>query len=272
MAIYAVGDIQGCLKPLHCLLEQVGFNKNTDQLWCAGDLINRGPESLETLRFIRSLEQSATIVLGNHDLHLLAAAMGQGRTKAKDTLDEILSAPDKKQLVDWLLQQKLIHTDENQQWVLVHAGIPPIWTVSQALTYAQEVENVLRSDNTNLFFANMYGNEPAVWNESLTGAERWRIITNYLTRMRFCSHNGELELTCKLGADQAPKGYEAWYKLPNKLQPEQTVLFGHWAAINGETNHPQLIALDTGCVWGRTLTLFRLDDRRRFQCDCSAIS
>lgn len=268
MAIYAVGDIQGCLSPLRCLLDQANFDPNDDQLWCAGDLVNRGPESLATLRFIKSLGPSATVVLGNHDLHLLAGATNPTQIRGKDTFKEILEAEDRNELLQWLARQKLIHLSDDQQFILVHAGIPPIWSLMEAAKYAREIEAVLQSDQAELFFQHMYGNQPDCWDDSLTGPNRWRVITNYLTRMRFCDSQGRLELDCSLGPDHTPPGYRAWFQLPHQFLPNQTVLFGHWAALNGKTGDSQFIALDTGCVWGRQLSMLRLEDRTWFRCNC----
>ena len=268
MAIYAVGDIQGCLYPLRCLLDQAKFDPDNDQLWCAGDLVNRGPESLATLRFIKSLGSSATVVLGNHDLHLLAAATNRKQIRGKDTFTEILNAEDREELLQWLARQKLLHFSDDQQFILVHAGIPPIWSPMEAAEYAREIEAVLQSDQAELFFQHMYGNQPDSWNDSLAGPSRWRVITNYLTRMRFCDRNGKLELECSLGPEQAPAGYRAWFQFPHQLQAHQTILFGHWASLAGKTGDSQFIALDTGCVWGRQLSMLRLDDGTWFRCNC----
>ena len=268
MATYAIGDVQGCLGPLQALLDAIEFNPAKDTLWFAGDLVNRGPQSLATLRFVQSLGKTAIVVLGNHDLHLLALAYGVTSPRNKDTLREILSAPDSDELLHWLRQQKLMHASEDNRYLLSHAGLPPIWNSTQALGYAAEVESLLRSDAIKDYLHAMYGNQPDTWDDNLPGPERWRLITNYFTRMRFCDANGKLELACKLGADQAPPGFRAWFQHTLQLQPQQKILFGHWAALDGETNNPQCIALDTGCVWGGRLSMLRLEDEQWFRSDC----
>lgn len=249
-------------------MEQAKFDPNRDVLWCAGDLVNRGPQSLQTLRFIHSLGNAAVVVLGNHDLHLLALAYGHTAARKKDTLAKILSATDGPDLVAWLRRQKMMHTSDDKKYILAHAGLPPIWTCDQALTYANEIEKILQSDEIENFLMHMYGSEPDTWSDTLQGPARWRLITNYFTRMRFCNAVGKLELRCKLGANQPPKGYKAWFKFPNQLNDDQCVLFGHWAALNGETNNEQFIALDTACVWGGALSMLRLEDRTWFRCEC----
>ncbi len=268
MSIYAVGDIQGCFSSLECLLEQADFDPNSDTLWVAGDLVNRGPQSLQTLRFIYGLGDSAQIVLGNHDLHLLAIGLGYHSPRKKDTFSDILQAPDCEQLLDWLCQQPLIYRNATLPYIMVHAGIPPIWNAEQAFSFANEVETVLRSRDKGLFLQAMYGNAPDCWDFNLQGPDRWRLITNYLTRMRFCSQQGKLELVTKESADTAPEGFSPWFQFPHQLKPNETVLFGHWAALEGKTHHSQFIALDTGCVWGRQLSMLRLDDQQWFRCQC----
>ncbi len=244
MATYAVGDLQGCLQPLKCLLERVNFNPAVDHLWLVGDLVNRGPESLETLRFLYSIRQSLVCVLGNHDLHLLAVWHNVERLKKSDTLREIIEAPDADQLFDWLRQQKLLHYDEPRGIALVHAGIPPQWTLGKALELAAEVEEVLRDDERlKLYLDGMYGNEPNKWSKSLTGIERLRVITNCLTRMRFCTAEGKLDLKSKEGLDTAPKGYKPWYAHKGRRSRHVKIIFGHWAALQGQVDEPGIIAL-----------------------------
>ena len=254
MATYAVGDLQGCLQPLKCLLERVNFNPAVDRLWLVGDLVNRGPESLETLRFLYSIRQSLVCVLGNHDLHLLAAWHNVERLKKSDTLREIIEAPDADQLFDWLRQQKLLHYDEARGIAMAHAGIPPQWTLGQALGLAAEVEEVLRDDGRlKLYLDGMYGNEPNKWSKNLTGVERLRVITNYFTRMRFCTAEGKLDLKSKEGLGTAPKGYKPWFAHKDRRSRHVKIIFGHWAALEGRADAPGVIALDTGCVWGLSL-------------------
>lgn len=270
MATYAVGDLQGCLQPLKCLLERVCFNPAVDKLWLVGDLVNRGPESLETLRYLYSIRQSLTCVLGNHDLHLLAAWRNVERLKKSDTLREIIEAPDADQLLDWLRQQKLLHYDEPRGIALVHAGIPPQWTLGKALELAGEVEEVLRDDSRlPLYLDGMYGNEPAKWSKNLAGVERLRVITNYLTRMRFCTAEGKLEFKSKEGLDSAPKGYKPWFAHKGRRSRHVKIIFGHWAALQGQVKEAGVIALDTGCVWGGSMTLYNVDNGQYHHCDCA---
>lgn len=208
MAVYAVGDLQGCLDPLKCLLERVAFDPAKDRLWLVGDLVNRGPQSLETLRFLYAMRESVVSVLGNHDLHLLAVAHKSERLKKSDTLREILEAPDREPLLDWLRRLPLLHYDEQRKVALVHAGIPPQWSLEKARLRAAEVEQALRDDQRlPLFLDGMYGNEPAKWDKKLHGIDRLRVITNYFTRMRFCTEDGKLDLKSKEGLDTAPPGY-----------------------------------------------------------------
>lgn len=260
MATYAIGDIQGCLQPLRRLLDRVQFDDREDQLWLVGDLINRGPESLATLRFLYSIRHCITTALGNHDLHLLAVAQHPQFAKRQDTLSEILNAEDAPVLLDWLRQQKLLHFDERFNSCLVHAGIPPNWSLSQALSLAAEVETVLRDKHAaSEFFLHMYGNQPALWDDRLEGFERLRLITNYFTRMRFCNAQGMLELNCKQNPAKGPAGFAPWFTYPSQVLDKHRILFGHWAALQGRSTNPSALALDTGCVWGGPLTLYCLD-------------
>ncbi len=269
MATYAIGDIQGCLPQLVQLLEQINYQAEEDRLWFAGDLINRGPASLETLRFIKSLGDSAKVVLGNHDLHLLAVAHGHGDLKRKDTLAEILMASDRDELMNWLRNQPLCHYDPQLNTIMTHAGIPPCWDLDKTLSLAAEVEEKLKSDTVDDFFAAMYGNTPRKWSDDLTGMDRLRAITNYLTRMRFCDENSKLDLKSKEGINTAVKGYAPWFNYPTQLPENCHIVFGHWAAIEGITHQDNIHALDTGCVWGGSLTALRLEDRQRFSTSCS---
>ncbi|ARN74302.1 symmetrical bis(5'-nucleosyl)-tetraphosphatase [Oceanicoccus sagamiensis] len=267
MTRYAVGDVQGCLAPLQCLLKEVAFDPAQDQLWLAGDLINRGPASLDTLRFIKELGDCTRIVLGNHDLHFLAVAHGTRNAGKSDTFDEILNASDCQILVQWLQQQHLIYNDPSHDYTMVHAGIPPIWTVQQASQLAHEVEQVLRGETAADFFSHMYGNEPAVWNDQLEGWTRLRVITNYLTRMRFCTVAGELDFEDKLATIDKPD-FKPWFSYP--ATSNQNIIFGHWAALEGKADNPHVFALDTGCVWGHALTLMNLDTQQMHRCDCAS--
>jgi bis(5'-nucleosyl)-tetraphosphatase (symmetrical) len=269
MAVYAVGDLQGCLDPLKCLLERVRFDPARDRLWLVGDLVNRGPKSLETLRFLYSIRESLVCVLGNHDLHLLAVAHNIERLRKADTLREIIDAPDSAELLDWLRRQKLLHHDEERDIALVHAGIPPQWTLKKALKRAAEVEEALQDDaRLPLFLDGMYGNEPDKWDKDLHGAARLRVITNYFTRMRFCRADGTLDLKSKEGLDTAPPGFAPWFGIPGRKTRGQKIIFGHWAALEGNCHEPGLFALDTGCVWGGAMTLLNIDSGERLSCSC----
>jgi len=271
MATYAVGDLQGCLEPLQCLLEQVAFDPTRDRLWLVGDLVNRGPQSLETLRYLHSIRESLVCVLGNHDLHLLAAWRNIERLKKSDTLREILQAPDCEELLQWLRQQQLMHYDETRNVAMVHAGIAPQWSLKKALKYAAEVEQALRDDNLfEPFLDGMYGNDPAKWDSELKGVTRLRVITNYFTRMRFCTSEGKLDLKTKEGLDTAPAGYAPWFSHKERKTRELKIIFGHWAALEGQCNEPGVFALDSGCVWGGSMTLMNVDTSLRLTCDCDA--
>lgn len=272
MAVYAVGDLQGCLEPLKCLLERVRFDPAQDKLWLVGDLVNRGPQSLETLRFLYRMRESLVCVLGNHDLHLLAVGHNVERLKKSDTLREILDAPDRAELLDWLRRQKLLHHDAERNVALVHAGIPPQWTLKKALKYAAEVETALRDDNLlTPFLDGMYGNEPNKWDSDLQGVTRLRVITNYFTRMRFCTADGKLDLKGKEGADTAPRGYAPWFSYKGRKTQDLKIIFGHWAALEGQCDEPGIFALDTGCVWGGAMTLMNVDTGERLGCQCDAL-
>ena len=265
MAIYAFGDIQGCFEPLQRLLAKVNYDPQQDQLWFAGDLVNRGPMSLETLRFIKGLGHRARCVLGNHDLHLLAIHYGGQSVRNHDTLMPILGAPDREELMDWLRFQPLVILDEGRNWCMSHAGIPPKWSARKARRLAQEVEDVLQSNHCEDFFRNMYGNLPNRWQKGLQGIDRQRLIVNYLTRMRFISADGELDLTSKEGVETAPEGYIPWFEAAGRKAAGTRLLFGHWAALEGNVPVPDIYALDTGCVWGGQLSALRLDDQQWFR-------
>jgi bis(5'-nucleosyl)-tetraphosphatase (symmetrical) len=268
MANYAIGDIQGCLEPLQCLLKKIAFDPVKDTLWLAGDLINRGPDSLATLRFLYQLRDSIRIILGNHDLHFIAVYYGVRQQGKSDTLNELLSAPDCADLVYWLRHQKLVHHDSTLGFTMVHAGIPPQWDLSEALARAREVETALQSDSPEKFLASMYGNLPSEWSDNLAGVDRLRVITNYFTRMRFCSASGELELQTKESSEAAPEGFAPWFSFSERKMREEKIIFGHWAALEGRVEFDNVFALDTGCVWGGSLTALRLDDETRSSCKC----
>ncbi|GLS25626.1 symmetrical bis(5'-nucleosyl)-tetraphosphatase [Marinibactrum halimedae] len=270
MATYVVGDLQGCLSPLLALLESVNFNEKHDELWVTGDIVNRGPQSLQTLQFLYRLRHCVTAVLGNHDLHLLAVAAGVKQASRSDTLDNILVAHDREELLRWLRQLPLVHHCPDRAITMVHAGLPPQWSLSTALSLSAEIEKVLKDESSALtFYQNMYGNTPNRWDPTLEGFERLRLITNYCTRMRFCASDGTLELTAKGSPINPPEGYQPWYAHDNRMTQDDTLLFGHWAALEGKTGVKNAIGLDTGCVWGGCLTLLRLEDRQRFVHPCS---
>ncbi|ARU58517.1 diadenosine tetraphosphatase [Oleiphilus messinensis] len=266
MATYAVGDIQGCYDALRNVLDQVGFDPECDTLWCVGDIVNRGPKSLESLRLIKSLGDAAITVLGNHDLHLLAIAYGGHKLKRKDTLEDIFSAPDAEELLTWLKRQPLVYFDPGRNILVAHAGIPHIWSFDAACQYADEVSEVLRGPEAGAYFQAMYGDQPEIWHDSLTGMDRLRVITNYLTRMRFISREGALELNAKNEPENAPEGYVPWYSLPRS--DNGRIVFGHWAALQGSTGSERFMALDTGCVWGGCLTLVNIDTGEKVACEC----
>ncbi len=274
MSTYAIGDIQGCFESLQCLLEKIAFNPQQDRLWLVGDLINRGPDSLATLRFLYSLRDSVEFVLGNHDLHFLAVAHGLRKQGQSDTLNTLLAAPDKQQLIDWLIQGKLLHTDVQLGFTMVHAGIPPQWSLHEAQAHAREVEAALQSRYSRDLLGNMYGNFPNGWKNKLIGIERLRLITNYFTRMRFCTAEGDLELNAKDNVSFSPLGYAPWFSHAERKTRNDNIIFGHWAALEGRALHDNapmanIYALDTGCVWGGSLTAMRLEDKQLFSCSCA---
>jgi bis(5'-nucleosyl)-tetraphosphatase (symmetrical) len=268
MSTYAIGDIQGCQLELDSLLEEIQFDAGKDCLWFCGDLVNRGPLSLETLRFVKNLGNSAITVLGNHDLHLLAIANGQQQYMHKgDTLDEILAADDSEELIEWLRYLPLMHSDKKLGFVLVHAGLAPQWSIQQASQYAKEVETVLRSDGYHEYFANMYGNTPDNWSEELSGWDRLRCITNYFSRLRFCDLNGRMDFKEKKSPGNQAPPFLPWFELENRCSKDQKLLFGHWAALrNYEVDYRgyNVFPLDTGCLWGGTLSALRLEDEKWF--------
>ena len=266
MATYAIGDIQGCFASFLALLERCAFDPAHDRLWLVGDLVNRGPRSLETLRFVRDLGTSAVTVLGNHDLYLLMLAEGFGKRGKDDTLDEILTASDCDELLDWLRQQPLCHVEGG--FCLVHAGLLPQWTAVEARRLATEVEQALRAPSYREFMANMWGSEPAFWSDDLEGWSRLRVLVNAMTRMRFCSPEGVMEFRTKGELADAPAGYMPWFQVPGRRSADAVLVTGHWSAL-GLKIEPNLLALDSGCLWGRHLTAVRLEDRAVFQVDCS---
>lgn len=266
MTTYAVGDIQGCYDEFRQLLELMRFDPSKDKLWLVGDLVNRGPGSLEVLRLVKSLDDAAITVLGNHDLHLLAVAEGTAELHHTDTLDEVLNAPDRDELLCWLRQQKLLHAENG--YVLVHAGLLPQWSVGKAASLAREVEEALRGEDYATFLARMYGNAPHAWDDDLEGYKRLRVIVNAFTRMRICTPQGEMEFRFKGELPGIPEGYLPWYEAPKRKSRDATVIFGHWSAL-GLLLTQKVIALDTGCLWGGPMTAIRLEDRKLFQVACT---
>ena len=263
MATYIVGDIQGCLDELKQLLATVRFDPSYDQLWIAGDLVARGPKSLETLRFIKQLGHSAIVVLGNHDLHLLAVSLGIHRVKDKDKTAAIFSAPDKDELLTWLRHQPLLA--EHDEFVMCHAGISPQWDLTIARAANSEIENLLQSDKWPWLIEKMYANLPDSWHDDLQGIERYRYIINAFTRMRFCFVDGRLDMACKQPPNEVDHSQLVpWFDLPSRKTLGKTVLFGHWAALEGHTGKGE-IGLDTGCVWGGDLTMLRWEDKQFFK-------
>lgn len=255
MALYCIGDVQGCNAPLQALLDTIGFSPSRDTLYFLGDLVNRGPDSAGVLRRLMKMDGAAHCVLGNHDLHLLAVAHGVRGVHRGDTVDDILAAPDRDAMLDWLRQQRMAIFAHGH--LMVHAGVLPQWTAQQAMALAAEVEAVLSGPDLPAFLTRMYGNEPAAWSDSLAGADRLRVIVNAFTRLRFCTADGTMEFTVKEGAAKAPDGYLAWYDVPTRRTQDVTVAFGHWSTL-GLVLRPNLLSLDTGCVWGGTLSAARL--------------
>jgi len=268
MSTYAIGDLQGCYAELQDLLDKINFDKTNDQLCFVGDLINRGPKSLECLRFVKSLGNSANTVLGNHDLHLLAVANGVRKPHRKDTLDDILNAADVNELLDWVRNLPLLVHNTELNFTMVHAGLPPEWTLGQALSLAQETESLLRSEQFNDFIQHMYGDQPDSWSVSLEGYDRHRYIINCLTRMRYCYKDGRLDLAAKNAPGKEDKKLIPWYALADRKTKKQKIVFGHWSTVHlGKENDFKkfnVYPLDTGCLWGGEMTAMRLEDEKLF--------
>jgi len=258
MAVYAIGDVQGCYDALQKLLESIAFDPGRDRLWFAGDLVNRGPDSLATLRFVKGLGKAAVTVLGNHDLHLLALSQGNLKHKADDlTLEPILRATDRDELLTWLRQRPLMHYDRKIDYAIIHAGLPPQWDVETALERAREVEIVLRGEDYRYFCTHMYGNEPSCWSERLRGMDRLRFITNCFTRLRYCTLNGDLALREKGPPGSQRIGCLPWFEVSDRASDSARVLFGHWSTL-GFHQARNTWALDSGCLWGGKLTALKL--------------
>ena len=269
MATYAIGDIQGSYNEFRRLLDLINFNAK-DKLWLVGDIVNRGPDSLLLLRFLREINDAVVAVLGNHDLHLLVVAEGFAKAQPGDTLQGVLNAPDRDELLHWLRHQRLLHVSGD--YVMVHAGLLPSWSVMQAANLAQEAESFLHNkdhEEFRKFCSHMYGNQPDQWSASLEGYERIRVIINAMTRMRVCTYDGRMDFTFKGRVEDIPIDYLPWFDVPGRASKEATVICGHWSALSLQVKS-NLIALDTGCMWGGSLTAIRLEDRRVFQVPCAA--
>ena len=270
MATYAIGDLQGRYNELRQLLDLICFNPK-DKLWLVGDIVNRGPDSLILLRFLKTISDALVMVLGNHDLHLLMVAEGCAKAHPSDTLQEILNAPDRDELLHWLQYQRMLY--EEDEYVMVHAGLLPSWSVAQAAELAKEVETYLRDDdriNFRKFCSHIYGNRPNQWDNNLKGYDRMRVIINAMTRMRVCTHDGKMDFTFKGQLQDVPDGYFPWFEVPNRASREATIICGHWSALALHVRH-NLITLDTGCTWGGSLTAVRLEDRKIFQVPCAEL-
>jgi bis(5'-nucleosyl)-tetraphosphatase (symmetrical) len=262
MALYAIGDIQGCHTEFRDLLDVIGFDVSRDRLWLVGDLVNRGPGSLAVLRDVMAMGNAATAVLGNHDFHLLTIAAGHRKPHRGDTLDDVLAAPDRDALVEWLIRRPLVVVEGN--YAMVHAGLLPSWTAAQALSLSREVEAVLASDRAHEFLGVLYGDEPRRWRDDLAGYDRLRVIVNACTRLRFCASDDTMELAEKRGVDSTPEGFAPWFQHAERRSASSIVVCGHWSTLDLLLT-PNMMMLDSGCVWGGALTAVRLADRRVFQ-------
>lgn len=270
MSLYAIGDIQGCFEPLERLLNTIEFNPSSDRVWFTGDLVNRGPKSLETLRLIKNLGDSAQVVLGNHDLHLLACYYGKGQIHKSDTLESILSAKDCDDLLDWLRRRPLLYCED--QYCLVHAGLAPQWDLNLAQSCAQKVEKVLRDkEEIHTFFDHMYGNKPTLWNDQMDKWAEIRFITNAFTRMRYCSTTGEIDTAFKGSPGSQPFNLVPWFEYSDRKTRDMNIIFGHWSSL-GAQEKDGIYSLDSGCVWGGQLTALKIDAHEpkfiQVSCNC----
>ncbi len=263
MAIYAIGDVQGCYEELSRLLDKINIDSATDELWFVGDLVNRGPRSLDVLRLVASLDNFSTVILGNHDLHLLALAFGAEPPIADDQLAAVLSAGDSGELLEWLRHRPLTHYRSDLNTLMVHAGVVPEWEVTQTVKFGREVESILQGADCGAFLTAMYGQRPDRWSSDLNGIDRLRFITNCLTRIRFCFADGRLEFSEKGPPGEQPDNLIPWFDLPIRATAEVRIVFGHWSAL-GLLEKETLLGIDTGCVWGRELTAVRLDGEAEF--------
>ena len=258
MATWAIGDVQGCAAELEALLDRIGYSPARDRLWFVGDLVNRGPRSLDVLRLVAGLGDSAVVVLGNHDLHLLAAARGAGLRDGDESLAPVLAARDRGRLLDWLQSRRMLHHDASLDRAMIHAGLPPQWDVERARRCADELERVLQGEASGAFFAQMYGNQPDLWRDDLDGMDRLRFTVNALTRLRACDAAGRMLLKLKGPVYRLPPGTMPWFRVPGRRSASVRIVCGHWSAL-GYHDADGVLALDTGCVWGGTLTARRLD-------------
>jgi len=267
MATYAIGDLQGCFEPLERLLSRISFDRARDRLWFVGDLVNRGPQSLDCLRFVKGLADTAVAVLGNHDLHLLCVAEGVEPARRRDTFADVLGAPDREALLEWLRMRPLMHVEG--RFAVVHAGLLPEWSVDEASALAGEAEAALRAPDHREFLDRLYGDEPARWSDTLRGMDRLRVIVNAMTRLRVCEPNGAMALSFKGEPGESSGGRIPWFDMPARRSRDRTVVFGHWSAL-GLAMRSDVLGLDSGCVWGRALSAVRLEDRALFQVECPA--
>jgi bis(5'-nucleosyl)-tetraphosphatase (symmetrical) len=265
MATYAIGDIQGCYEEFARMLDEIDFRTDRDHLWLLGDLINRGPDNVSVVRRVMAMGDSAVTVLGNHDLHFLAVHRGGHTPNRGDTFIDLLESRLADEASDWYRHQRFFYRDKSLGYVMAHAGIPHLWKIKRAASLASEVEKVIQGARCEHYFQEMYGNEPNVWRDDLEGMSRWRVITNYFTRMRLVDAAGALNFSHKGALDDAPAGLSPWFAFERPQAVRQNILFGHWAALEGHTGDDRFIGLDTGCVWGRSLTAMRLEDGKRFQ-------
>lgn len=271
MATYAIGDIQGCFEAFQALLKKIAFDPAKDQLWLTGDIINRGPQSLETLRYVISLGNSAKVILGNHDCHALAVYNGHKRAHKLDTYQTIIDAPDAGELFDWIRTRPFFYEDKKLGFSMLHAGVPPQWTLDETRQYARELEAALQGDDYNQFLTAMYGNKPDQWDNALHGNDRLRFIINSFTRTRYCDQYGKMDFSEKLAPGSQPSHLMPWFEVPNRQTADTNILFGHWSTL-GIHQKNNTYCLDSGCLWGGQLTAMRLESQQQIishECDCT---
>ncbi|RMD52589.1 MAG: symmetrical bis(5'-nucleosyl)-tetraphosphatase [Nitrospirae bacterium] len=267
MSTYVIGDIQGCYDEFIELIEVINFNPNSDELWITGDLVNRGPKSLEVLRFVKKLGKCCITILGNHDIHLLSVAFGVRPIRSKDTFGDVIRAKDRDELIEWLRRRPLIYRDPKKGYTLIHAGLPPQWSIEDALSYASEAENVLRGEECREMLKKLYEGSPLQWSESLRGWERLSFIINCLVRLRFCDASGRVAFDYTGPPGTQPPQFMPWFEVPNRRSIGDKIIFGHWAAL-GFYCSDNVCALDSGCVWGGELTALRLEDKKKYTIPC----